>query len=59
MYRDIIINFDLLDEWEDEFIPSGIANNVVQCPSDHTEKEGYSFDLDAENHEDDFQHAVD
>lgn len=59
LYCNIIINFNLLNKWKDKFIPSRIANNIIQYPLDHTEKQRYSFNLDADNHEDNFQHAVD
>lgn len=47
-----------MNGWSNEFIPTGILDNILQRPSDHTEKEGCAANLEPENHEDDFQTAV-
>lgn len=58
LYGDIVIDHALLETWRDEFVPIEISERVLQCGSDHTEKQGYAADLEAENLEDDFQASI-
>lgn len=53
------LKHDLIQQWEDEFIPTAISENALHCDPSHTEKQGYCADLDENSYEDDFQHAVD
>ena len=57
-YQNIVIDFDLLERWEDESVPAGIASRVLRCGSDFAEREGYAADLKSENNENDLHHAV-
>lgn len=59
LYCDITINLDFLQEWEDEFVPTGIADEVLHCEADSTEKQGYAADLETDNFENDLQQAMD
>ena len=59
LYYNITINLDFLQEWEDEFVPTGIADEVLHCKADSTEKQGYAADLETDNFEDDLQQAID
>ena len=59
LYGHIVINVNLLSQWKDEFVLMGIAENVAQCSPDHSEKQGYCANLEADNLEDDFHAAVD
>ncbi|WP_375449087.1 DUF6570 domain-containing protein [uncultured Nostoc sp.] len=59
LYIDIVINLDLLDTWEDEFVPVSIASRVLQCEPDISEREGYSVDLEADNLENELHHEAD
>lgn len=58
LYRDIVIDYEELNTWSDQVIPTSIMENTVFCESDHLEKEGYAMDLETENHEDGFQAAI-
>lgn len=40
LYNDIFIDYEELDGWSNEFVPSSIIDNIVQCTPDHSEKEG-------------------
>ena len=57
LYHNIVINIDLLHLWKDEFVPAGLAESVVECGVDHSEKQGYGADLETDNLENDF-HAT-
>lgn len=59
LYEHITINFNMMQQWEDEFIPTGINKNILHCDLGYSEKQGYCADLDGDNYKDDFQHAVD
>ena len=48
----------MLENWEDEFVPAGIADRVLQCGSDFAEREGYTMNLESDNYENDLHHAV-
>ena len=58
LYRNIVINTDLLQQWEDEFVPSGIAEHVVDCGKNNSKKQSYGMDLKADNFEDNFHAAA-
>ena len=55
LYKDIVINYDLANTWEDELIPAGLSNRVLQCDEDQQEREA---DLSTDNYENDLHHAV-
>ncbi len=58
LYENIQINHYLLKTWEDEFIPSGIVDNIVHCNADQHEREGYVTDLNDGNFENDLDAAI-
>ncbi len=58
LYKNIQINYCLLETWEDEFIPSGIMDNIVHCNADQHEREGYATDLNNGNFENDLDAAI-
>ena len=59
LYRDVAIDFNFLQQWEDKFVPTGIVEHIVECGPNHFEKQGYCTDLEANNFEDNFYAAVD
>lgn len=58
LYKDIVINLDLTDIWEGEFVPAGISSRVLQCDEDIQERKGYAVDLKADNFENDLYHVA-
>lgn len=58
LYKNIRINHRLLDTWEDQFIPSGITDNMVQCDPDHYKRVSYAIDLCDGNYENDLDAAI-
>lgn len=58
LYGDIDINHTLLDNWEDEFVPTGIVNRVLRCDPDSEEREGYAANLESDNYENELHSAV-
>lgn len=54
-----MIDYNQLTAWEDEFIPAGIADRVLQYKSDLEERQGYATDLEVENFENDLHRAID
>jgi hypothetical protein len=60
LYRDITINYGMTDNWDDDFIPSEIQDNIIYLgKSDHHEREGYTVSLQAGNYENDLHAAQD
>ena len=35
LYKDVIINHDEMANWEDEFLPKSIEDNIILSPFDH------------------------
>lgn len=58
LYQQIVNNHDELDGWANEFIPTGIVDNILQCAANHTEKKRYAVDSEMNNHDDDFEAAM-
>lgn len=58
LYKDIAINFNIIDTWEKEFVSTRISNKVLQCDKDIQEKEDYITDLKTKNFENDLNHTV-
>ena len=58
LYRDIVINHDMLESMPDEFIPKGILSRIVIINQDSGEREGYGANLDSNNDENNLQHAL-
>ncbi len=52
------MNHRLLETWEDEFIPSGIMDNIAHCNADLYEREGYATNLNDGNFENDLDTAI-
>ncbi|KAJ5654961.1 hypothetical protein N7490_001964 [Penicillium lividum] len=60
VYHDVAINRQMIDTWDDDFIPADLEENIIPVDlSDGLEREGYAVHLDAGNHENDFQAAQD
>jgi hypothetical protein len=60
LYRDIQINYPLMDSWADDYIPTEIVENITCVTnSDHHEREGYTVSLQTGNDENDFAAAQD
>lgn len=59
LYKDIVINLDLLHTWKDKFVPVGIANIILQYKPDFGEWEGYAINLESDNFENKLYQAVD
>jgi hypothetical protein len=65
LYRDIQINYPLMDSWADDYIPTEIVDNITWVTnSDHHEREGYTVSLQTVslqtgNDENDFAAAQD
>ena len=49
LYKDIIINFGLLNTWKKKFISASISNQVLQYSNDTQNKEGYTINLEIQN----------
>ncbi|KAH6691789.1 hypothetical protein BKA61DRAFT_742496 [Leptodontidium sp. MPI-SDFR-AT-0119] len=60
LYRDLTINYDLMDGWNADFIPPEIWDNIICLgDSDHHEREGYTVSLQTGNYENDLHAAQD
>ncbi len=58
LYKDVIINYEEMANWEDEFVPRSVEDNIVLSPSDHSEYEGYTHDLSEDNLENNMHAAI-
>lgn len=58
LYQDISINHDLLDGWNEEFVPVGISSRVLKYDPSHEEREGYAANFDSDNYENKLHHAL-
>ncbi len=47
-----------MDDWQDEFIPTSIKSCVLLYDPDSDERERYSADLNADNHENELHHSM-
>ena len=60
VYKDVTINHNMIESWDNDFVPPEIANNVIHAThSDHHEREGYTVGLQAGNLENEFHAAQD
>jgi len=60
LYQDLAINYDMTDNWPDEFIPPELTENIISLADpDHHEREGYTVNLEPGNYENDLQAAQD
>lgn len=59
LYKDIIINFDLIHIREDKFLPIGMAGNVLQYKPDFSKREYYAVNLESNNFDNRLHQAVD
>lgn len=57
LYIDIVINLDLLDILNDEFVPVGITSRILQCKPDISKWEGYAINLESDNFENKLNHV--
>ena len=58
LYKDVVINHEEMANWEDEFVPRSVEDNIVLSPSDHSEHQGYTHDLSEDNLENDMHAAI-
>ncbi len=58
LYKNIKVNYILLDNWDDEFILTGIKSRVLQCDPNLDKREGYAAELGINNHENELYHAM-
>ena len=58
LYKNININQNMIDEWDNEFVSFELIDRIVQCESDSIEKDEYAANLASDNHENDFHHAI-
>ena len=58
VYYNIGINYSLLQDWEEEFIPQGLLDQVVHCEPDNSERDSYAVPSNGENFENDLDHAI-
>jgi hypothetical protein len=60
LYRDVTVNHPMVDEWNDDFIPTELRDSIVCVDeADHHEREGYTVNLQEGNYENDFHAAED
>jgi hypothetical protein len=58
LYRTITINYPVIDDWGDDFIPPELRDNIICLDGpDHHEREGYTVNLQTGNYENDLQAA--
>ena len=48
-YKDVIINYEKIANWEDEFIPRFVEDNIVLSPSNYSEHKGYTHNFSENN----------
>ncbi len=58
LYKDVIINHKEMANWEDEFVPRSVKDNIVLSSSDHFKHKGYTHDLSEDNLENDMHAAI-
>lgn len=58
LYKDIDINYTLLDNWDDKFILTGIMSCVLQCGADFDEREKYAANFEIDNSQNELHHVV-
>ncbi len=49
LYKDVIINHKEMANWEDEFVPRSVKDNIVLSLSNHSEYESYTHNLSEDN----------
>jgi hypothetical protein len=60
LYRNITINYPIIDDWGDDFIPPELRDSIICLDeADHHEREGYTVRLQTGNYENDLQAAQD
>ncbi|KAI3286470.1 hypothetical protein DTO002I6_8141 [Penicillium roqueforti] len=60
LYRNITINYPMIADWGDDFVPPELRDNIICLEElDHHEREGYTVRLRPGNHENDLQAAQD
>ncbi|OKO94694.1 ATP-dependent DNA helicase pfh1 [Penicillium subrubescens] len=60
LYHNITVNYRMIDDWSDDFIPPELRDNIICLDElDHHEREGYTVSLRQGNYENDLQAAQD
>ncbi len=55
LYKDVIINYEEMANWKDEF---NFKDNIVLSPSDHSKHKGYTHDFSEDNLENNMHAAI-
>ncbi len=58
LYKNIGINHQLLETWDEKFIPSSIIETLVHCDSDQHKRQYYTIDLCDGNFENDLNATI-
>jgi hypothetical protein len=60
LYADITVDYSVINDWADDFIPTELQDHIICLPStDHDERAGYSVDLEEHDYENYWQAAED
>lgn len=49
MYKNIIIHFKLIANWEHKFVPKSLKDNIILSPSDYFKYKGFIYNLNQDN----------
>lgn len=58
LYKDIKLNYSLLDIWKKLFIPFSITNNIIYCNCNHYKYASFAANLCNSNFEKNFNTAI-
>ena len=58
LYKNVIINHKEMANWEDEFVPRSIKDNIVLSPFDHSKHKDYMHNFSQDNLENDMHAAI-
>ena len=58
LYKDIVINLNFIDTWQEEFVLANGLSRVLEYDEDIQEREGYITDLEVGNFENNLYHAA-
>lgn len=43
LYKDIVINYEKMANWEDKFVPKSVEDNIVLSSSDYSKYQDYIY----------------
>ena len=58
LYKDVVINHKEMTNWEDEFVPRSVENNIILSLFDYSEHQSYIYDPSEDNLENDIHGAI-